>query len=897
MDFGIQSERRWRRELEEELDWMQLLARRLVHGEEEASELVQETVLAALAKPPGDQGRPRAWLRTVMANLARQRGRRAWVRRRVSLDEPEPSDPGPAPGDSEEQNEVERLLLSELATLDEPFRSTLKQHFLGGLQLVQIARRDGVPEGTVRWRLKAGLERLRMRLDGRYGDRRRWLAALLPFAGPRSPAPLAPGLPVGLLAGGAALLALVAGVAWFSLRDEAAPVEVAARDLPLRAAPTEPAPASPGAALPALPTPTTSVDEAVSGASSFPLAVTVLDVAGVAVGGAAVSVFGERGFEPRGFTGPDGRVELVARAADIGALGVPLAHDRLVLRAAAEGHATSDALFLRAGESEAIELVLGGRERVLRGRVTDGKSGLPLGGVGIHALLDPSLTMPAEEDAFSGPLALATVSGVDGTYELRGLLPRPYAIVVTREHSEPSIVLVNAEREELPLVFVLGGSVRGRIVDELGEPAVAARVWAEPLHRGTDWCAGVPGYRSELQGFALETRTDEQGWYELYDVHPRARRVRAVAAAAPFPVASALFTVPSERVTDWSAFLAPEAGHRLRVIDEDGAALAGWVVQLVARRAEGGRFTRQLVTDPTGRVDCRDTDGEVEVLVLGPSGMGQPLLTRRLASSEEELTLVVPTERSAHLVGRLPLEVLATDPEARVIAYHLGSGQQFALELERESGRFRAELGQGQYAVLLHDRLGGALLSEVSLQRGERRRLGKFTLPETGTVLLRADRPETLSGNYRFELCFGRNSMKWQEGALPLFGAYTLHAGLYRLDTVGPGGLLESGWVEVVPGGAHTLDLTSLARLEINARRSAEAERTWLEVFPADGEPSAAGREAERLLLLQRRSDGVFRHALRLAEGDWIVQIVDEGGETREKRVHVPAAGEHLLEF
>ncbi|MEQ1892625.1 MAG: sigma-70 family RNA polymerase sigma factor, partial [Planctomycetota bacterium] len=293
MDFGLPSERGWRRELEHELPWMQVL---------------QETWLAALTRPPGDQGRPRAWLRTVMANLARQRGRRAWVRRRVTFDESEPLDPAPSPGHDQEQEELEALLLSELATLDEPFRSTLRQHFLGGLQLVQIARRDGVPEGTVRWRLKAGIERLRMRLDGRYGDRGRWLAALLPVAGPRRLPPVAPGTPLALVAGaGVGLLLLLGGAAWFFLGGEAGSAAPSSALVAVReSAPPAPRPA---ATLPTVeePAPTASAPEPAVFADEFTLDVTVLDAEGAVVANADVLVHTDAGFEPRARTDPAGR--------------------------------------------------------------------------------------------------------------------------------------------------------------------------------------------------------------------------------------------------------------------------------------------------------------------------------------------------------------------------------------------------------------------------------------------------------------------------------------------------------------------------------------------------------------------------------------------------------------
>ncbi|MEQ1892790.1 MAG: hypothetical protein ABL998_09630, partial [Planctomycetota bacterium] len=400
---------------------------------------------------------------------------------------------------------------------------------------------------------------------------------------------------------------------------------------------------------------------------------------------------------------------------------------------------------------------------------------------------------------------------------------------------------------------------------------------------------------SDLRGFALEARTDAEGEYELFDLHPRPRRVRAASATDPRATAGALLPVPSGTVTNWSAFFAPELGHRLHLIDEHGADLAGWVVVLVASRSEGGSFERMLVADGTGLVDCRETAGPVDVLVHGPAGMGVPRLTRRLAPDENEQTLVVPSETSAYVFGLIPRELLATDPETRVIAYHLDSRQGFTLQLDPATGRFRAQLDAGRYALLLSGRQGGKLLAEITLERSERRRLGRFELEEPGQVLLRADRPATLVGNYRLELCFDHSSMKWQEGALPLFGVYTLQPGLYRLDAAGQGGLMESGWIEVASLGSAELDLTSLARLRVEVRgEPPEVAKLGLTAFPAG---SAASRTPARHLVLQRRADGAFRHVLRLPEGDWTVEVRDDGGTPRSADVHVPASGELQLDF
>src|SRR5262245_35970584 len=71
--------------------WAIQIARRLVRGEGEAEELVQRTWLAALRRPPAAERGARAWIRTVIQNLARERHRRDSTRERherASLDAP-----------------------------------------------------------------------------------------------------------------------------------------------------------------------------------------------------------------------------------------------------------------------------------------------------------------------------------------------------------------------------------------------------------------------------------------------------------------------------------------------------------------------------------------------------------------------------------------------------------------------------------------------------------------------------------------------------------------------------------------------------------------------------------------------------------------------------------------
>jgi RNA polymerase sigma factor (sigma-70 family) len=257
--------------------WARRLARELVADAAAADDVVQEAWLAAARKPPEPTRPFRQWLGTVLRNAARQRARSEGRRAERELAGAR-EERLPGPDELTERLESQRVLVEELARLAEPFRSTVLLRFFEDLEPAQIAERQGLPGGTVRWRLKRGLDELRTRLDARFGDRRSWAMLLVPLgrmatppAAPAGtgPAPMVPSsgptaaltgamvmhVGVKVAAGVAAGIAVVMGVALSGLWtpeifpwSREAPLEVAFRPLevaqPAPQAPSE-APAAP----------------------------------------------------------------------------------------------------------------------------------------------------------------------------------------------------------------------------------------------------------------------------------------------------------------------------------------------------------------------------------------------------------------------------------------------------------------------------------------------------------------------------------------------------------------------------------------------------------------------------------------------------------------------------
>jgi RNA polymerase sigma-70 factor (ECF subfamily) len=166
----------------EEAGWLRGMAASLVGDGAQADDLVQDTWLASLRRPPVDTASPRPWLARVVRNLAHNRrrdeGRRST---REELAREERTVAGPA--DLAQQAEAQRLVAEAVTRLAEPLRDVIVLRYFQGLDSSAAAAHLGVPAATVRTRLARALEALRVDLDrSSPGGRRTWALLLAPFA-------------------------------------------------------------------------------------------------------------------------------------------------------------------------------------------------------------------------------------------------------------------------------------------------------------------------------------------------------------------------------------------------------------------------------------------------------------------------------------------------------------------------------------------------------------------------------------------------------------------------------------------------------------------------------------------------------------------------------------------
>ena len=128
----------------------------------QAQDLVQEAFCRALARWQriGTYDDPVAWVRRVAWNLAKSRWRRARTAMAFARRHREEHVAGPTP---------DRVALAAaLATLPTAQRRALVLHYLADLPIAEIARQEGVAEGTV----KSWLHRGRAALAAQLADAR-----------------------------------------------------------------------------------------------------------------------------------------------------------------------------------------------------------------------------------------------------------------------------------------------------------------------------------------------------------------------------------------------------------------------------------------------------------------------------------------------------------------------------------------------------------------------------------------------------------------------------------------------------------------------------------------------------------------------------------------------------
>lgn len=153
------------------------LARALVSDPDLAEDLVQETWLVALRRPPRNTESPLSWLAAVTRSLAgsfyRNEGRRDKRERTAARREAVEST-----DEIVERLSFQKELVDAVLRLRPIYRETLVLRYFEERSAASIARDLGLPEATVRARVRRGLSQLREHFETRYPKHETWMAAL-----------------------------------------------------------------------------------------------------------------------------------------------------------------------------------------------------------------------------------------------------------------------------------------------------------------------------------------------------------------------------------------------------------------------------------------------------------------------------------------------------------------------------------------------------------------------------------------------------------------------------------------------------------------------------------------------------------------------------------------------
>ncbi len=143
------------------------LASRVLRDEALAEDVVQDTFVG-FWRSPGKYDPSRGSLRTFLLTIAHRRAvdtvRSEQARTRREL----------VPPDPDHFDLVDEVLAGELAQevqralsgLPEGERQAIAMAYFGGLSYVEVARRLGAPEGTVKSRIRSGMQKLATSLEG-----------------------------------------------------------------------------------------------------------------------------------------------------------------------------------------------------------------------------------------------------------------------------------------------------------------------------------------------------------------------------------------------------------------------------------------------------------------------------------------------------------------------------------------------------------------------------------------------------------------------------------------------------------------------------------------------------------------------------------------------------------
>lgn len=478
---------------------------------------------------------------------------------------------------------------------------------------------------------------------------------------------------------------------------------------------------------------------------------------------------------------PQGRrnAQPIGNADSRGWFEVHLAGRFLLVGARLAGHAPSASRGAD-GRSE-IELVLPGPGATVAGLVVDAV-GRPVPDATI-TIGDPRTgTQWVTQGGWleEAPPAQRHRTDVNGRFTVSDLPTQEIGISITANSFAPFLGFVHPRAgESLRLRCELspGRALMGRLVDESGAPVAGARATLGDSYRVTD----------------------QQGRFGFLDIAAGPLWLRVDAPQ----IVPATFERVADATGDWELVVHRRRTLVLRFVDENGAPLVGWRVELRAADAQ------TTTTTPEGVAQVPEAEGGVQSLWLAPPGSLQAFLSWPLPAQLEpgvEATIVVPTARqpTCQLIG----SVVGPDgaPLTDAVLEVRDTADGYLYRRKAEAGRFQFDrIPAGSWVIEVHrsgrGSAGGRFVVR-DLQPREVRDLGALQMPPEGTLSSRvvlADGSEPHDASV-----FLFDAEEQEHPAPPRDGQpHPWPAGTYRWQVLQQDSRWQSGSCEV-RAGQHT---------------------------------------------------------------------------------------------
>ncbi len=167
--------------------WLRPFVQSMIGKGQLVDDVLQETWLTALRRPPAEPGALRSWLAQVARRLA-LRQLRSDRRRRSHEEGAAQTEALPSTEETVQKFAAQRFVTATVAKLAEPYRTTIILRYHHEIAIREIAERMETTEANVRQRLKRGMDEVRRRCEKEYGKDWRASSALLGLAGLRDAA-------------------------------------------------------------------------------------------------------------------------------------------------------------------------------------------------------------------------------------------------------------------------------------------------------------------------------------------------------------------------------------------------------------------------------------------------------------------------------------------------------------------------------------------------------------------------------------------------------------------------------------------------------------------------------------------------------------------------------------